>query len=104
MKKEPLISPPQRSYLRTTLSVLSESCHLDQGHSFNCPFYEVRDCGRKERMAWLVRLSDESMLSIHAYCHLCCKKEQENKQVDAEEDSSGLADSLQVASFSSPGI
>jgi len=55
-------------------------------------------------MAWLVRLSDESMLSIHAYCHLCCKKEQENKQVDAEEDSSGLADSLQVASFSSPGI
>ena len=51
-------------------------------------------------MAWLVKLSDESILNIHAYCQLCCKKEGDTKESETEEDTPGIADSLPVVFFS----
>jgi len=74
MDDEPLVPGSQRIYLRAKLIILSEGCLLDPANPPSCPFHEIENRSREERMAWFDQLSDEAILNIYTYCHLRCEK------------------------------
>jgi hypothetical protein len=74
MKSEPLVAASQRQDLRDTGFVLSVCCPFDQGNPSSCPFHEMRERSREDRLAWFDEISEEASRSIHTYCQLCWKK------------------------------
>jgi len=82
VKKEPLVTASERSWLRAELSILSEVCPLDQGNQSACPLHEIRNWNLKEKMGWFEELSDEAILNIHTYCQPCL----EIKKLEVDKD------------------
>jgi len=74
MSDEPLDTNSQRCYLLAEFFILAENCPSDLGDPSACPFHEIRERSREEKIAWFEKLSPEAIANIHTYCQLCWNK------------------------------
>ena len=71
MKREPLDTAAQRSFLMAKFSAFSEVCSLDRDEPSTCPFQQIREMGHEGSVAWINTLSDEAVLNIYTFCQHC---------------------------------
>jgi hypothetical protein len=69
----PLMAHENRTELLASLVELSRSCPLLPGNPESCPLFALRSMRMTERWQWINALSDEDLMYLAAYHHVCLR-------------------------------
>jgi hypothetical protein len=61
----------RKDKLRTAVLSISECCPTEECTPENCPLHNARELTRTQRLKWLNGLSEDDLIFLTAYHHVC---------------------------------
>ena len=68
--------------LRASLFSLTEACPVDECNPKDCPLYLLRKMKRPQRLEWFNALSEDDLVYLASYHHICLKTKLALKSVE----------------------
>jgi len=79
MKPKAIVSADdRRSELEKLAFVLSKTCPIERLNPRNCPLFDLRPLGARDRRIWIHQLSLEELEYLTTYHHFCATEKTRN--------------------------
>ena len=75
-------SQSRKDELRASLYSLAEACPVDECNLEDCPLFKVRKMKHMERLMWFDALSEQDLIYLNTYHHICLNTKLAAKTVE----------------------
>ena len=74
-------SQRRKAELRASLLSLTKACPVDECNPEDCPLFRVRKMKHMERLMWFGALSEDDLVYLNTYHHICLNTKPTAKNV-----------------------
>jgi hypothetical protein len=75
-------SQSRKDELRASLYSLAEACPVAECNLEDCPLFKVRKMKHMERLMWFDALSEQDLINLNTYHHICLNTKLAAKTVE----------------------